>query len=37
MHDVAPVRAVAAVDRKTPRLMAVPALWLPAEKARSKS
>ncbi len=37
MHYVPPVRAVAAVDRKTLRLLAVPALWLKAEKATSRT
>ena len=37
MHYVAPVRAVATVDPKTLRLMAVLALWLRADKARSKA
>ena len=37
MHYVAPVRAVAALDPKTLRLMAVLALWLRADKARSRS
>jgi hypothetical protein len=36
MHYVPPVRAVAAVDRKTLRLLAVLALWLKAEKATSR-
>jgi hypothetical protein len=37
MHYVAPVRAVASVDARTLRLMAVLALWLRADKARSKA
>lgn len=37
MHYVAPVQAVASVDRRTLRLMAVLALWLRADKARSKA
>ena len=37
MHYVPPVRAVATVDRKTLRLLAVLALWLRAEKATSKA
>lgn len=36
MHYVPPVRAAAAVDRKTLRLLAVLALWLRAEKSTSK-
>lgn len=37
MHYVPPVRAVASVDRKTLRLMALLALWTRADKARSKA
>lgn len=36
MYYVPPVRAVATVDRKTLRLLAVLALWLKAEKATSR-
>ena len=36
MHYVPPVRAVAQVDPKTLRLMALLALWLRAEKANSR-
>lgn len=36
MHYVPPVRAVATVDRKSLRLLAVLALWLKAEKATSR-
>ena len=36
MHYVPPVRAVAQVDPKTLRLMALLALWLRAEKAKSR-
>jgi hypothetical protein len=36
MHAVAPLRAGAAVDRKTLRLMAVPALWPRPERVNSK-
>ncbi len=36
MHYVPPVRAVASVDRKTLRLMALLALWSRSDKARSK-
>lgn len=36
MHYVPPVRAVATVDRKILRLLAVLALWLKAEKATSR-
>lgn len=35
MHYVPPVRAVAAVDRKTLRLLALLALWLGSGKATS--
>jgi hypothetical protein len=35
MHYIPPVRAVATVDPGTLRLMALLALWLRAEKARS--
>ncbi len=37
MHYVAPVRAVAKVDQKTLRLLAVLALWLKTDKATSKT
>lgn len=37
MHYVPPVRAVAKVDPRTLRLMALLALWLKAEKANSKA
>nr|MBB5292304.1 hypothetical protein [Brevundimonas basaltis] len=37
MHYVAPVRAVATVDRKTLRLLAVPALWLRSDKSTSRA
>ena len=36
MHYVAPVRAVAAIDRRTLRLLALLALWLRSEKATSR-
>lgn len=36
MHYVPPVRAIATVDRKSLRLLAVLALWLKAEKATSR-
>lgn len=36
MHYVAPMRAVATVDQKTLRLLALVALWLKTEKANSK-
>lgn len=37
MHYVAPVRAVAQIDRKALRLLAVLALWLKTDKATSKT
>lgn len=37
MHYVAPMRAVATVDAKTLRLLALVALWLKTEKANSKA
>ena len=37
MHYVAPVRAVVSMEPRTLRLMAVLALWLRADKARSKA
>ena len=36
MHYVPPVRAVAAVDRRTLRLLALLALWLRSGKATSR-
>ena len=36
MHYVAPVRAVAAIDRRTLRLLALLALWLRSGKATSR-
>lgn len=36
MHYVPPVRAVATLDRKSLRLLAILALWLKAEKATSQ-
>lgn len=36
MHYVPPVRAVATVDPKSLRLLAVLALWLRSEKATSR-
>jgi hypothetical protein len=36
MHYVPPVRAVAAVDRRTLRLLALTALLLKGEKAKSR-
>jgi len=35
VHYVSPVRAVATTDRKTLRLLAVLALWLRTDKAKS--
>jgi len=35
MHYIAPVRAVAAVDRRSLRLLDLRALWLRSEKATS--
>jgi hypothetical protein len=35
MHYVPPVRAVAAIDRRSLRLLALLALWLKSEKATS--
>ena len=35
MHYVPPVRAVATIDRRSLRLLALLALWLRAEKATS--
>ena len=35
MHDVPPARAVATVDRRSLRLLALMALWLRPEKATS--
>lgn len=37
MHYVAPVRVVAAVDKRSLRLLALVALWLGAGKATSAS
>ena len=37
MHYIPPVRAVATVDKRTLRLLAVLALWLRSEKARSRA
>jgi len=37
MHYVPPVRAVATLDRRSLRLLAVLALWLRAEKANSRT
>lgn len=37
MHFVPPVRAVATIDRRSLRLLAVLALWLKAEKAKSRA
>lgn len=37
MHYLPPVRAVATVDRKTLRLLAVLALWLRADEAKSRA
>ena len=36
MHYVPPVRAVAAIDRRTLRLLALLALWLRSGKATSR-
>jgi len=36
MHYLPPVRAVATIDRKSLRLLAVLALWLRSEKATSR-
>jgi len=35
MHYVPPIRAIATVDHKTLRLLALIALWLKSEKATS--
>ena len=37
MHYVPPVRAVAALDRKSLRLLAVLALWLRTDEAKSRA
>ena len=37
MHYLPPVRAVATIDRKTLRLLAVLALWLRTDKAKSRA
>ena len=36
MHYVPPVRAVATIDRRSLRLLALLALWLRSEKATSR-
>ena len=37
MHYVPPVRAVATIDRRSLRLLALLALWLRSEKATSRA